>query len=70
MIKKFEDRFSDDYFEATQSRNDIRRKDIDTYAMEFLKECLPERLKSHETELGFNECREQILNNANNKQNK
>jgi hypothetical protein len=41
----------------------------DTSNIEFLKECLPEKKKLDSDYFdGFNECRKQILNNANNKQ--
>lgn len=50
---------------------------LDTYAMEFLKECLPEKLKQEDAKWldkvwrieAHNQCIDQTLNNANNKQN-
>jgi hypothetical protein len=56
-------------------------ENLDTYAMEFLKECLPEKSTRQNTDTGegaiyiegckdgFNNCIDIALNNANNKQN-
>jgi len=65
---------------GTFIREDEIKKEKDTYAMEFLKECLPEKAKpepnkhsfkfsnSNTHSRGWNDCRELTLNNANNKQ--